>query len=128
MAAAQPGTQRHWGGGAVSVRVGPAAVLSSPGLLVCRTRNEGVLVLVRFTSEHIHSLTPYLFYLLGYYMETHKEFFFFKKDFICREGKGGRERGRETSMQERRIDRLCLIRTPAVGTEPAAQAFAPTRN
>ena len=38
--------------------------------------------------------------------------------FIFREGKGGRERGRETSICG------CLSRTPPLGTWPATQACA----
>ena len=50
--------------------------------------------------------------------------FFFKILFIYfeREGKGGRKRGRETSMCG------CLSRTPLLGTWPNTQACALTRN
>ena len=42
--------------------------------------------------------------------------------FIFREGKGGRKRGRETSM------RGCLSHTPLLGTWPTTQACALTGN
>ena len=41
--------------------------------------------------------------------------------YFQREGKGGRQRGRETSMWERNIDQLPLAR-PQLGTWPATQA------
>ena len=46
---------------------------------------------------------------------------------FLREGKGGRRRGRETSMCERDMDQLPLAR-PQPGTKPATQAHALTRN
>ena len=54
----------------------------------------------------------------------------FCKDFIhlfLDMGKGGRKRGRETLMWERNIDWLSLI-SPKLGTKPATQACALTRN
>ena len=47
--------------------------------------------------------------------------------FIFREGKGGRKRGRETSVRERKIHWLPLVCTQP-GTEPKTQACALTRN
>ena len=46
--------------------------------------------------------------------------------YIYREGKGGRKRGRETSMWETPIG--CLLFTPWLGTESATQACALTGN
>ena len=51
----------------------------------------------------------------------------FFKFYFWREGKGGRKRGRETSMCKRSINQLLLTR-PAPGTWPETQACALTGN
>ena len=52
---------------------------------------------------------------------------FYKRFYLCIfKERGGRERGRETSMCKRHINCLPLAR-PRLGTWPATQACAPTR-
>ena len=73
----------------------------------------------------------FLWSMISVELHLFRSFFEKKKKrlfiYFQREGEGGRNRGRETSMYERNINWLALA-CPLLGTWPATQACALTRN
>ena len=79
---------------------------------------------ILFCVPHISEITFFFLFCLAYFTQhnTLKIYPFFKKVlFIFREGKGGRKRGRETSMCERHIDQQVASLPSQLGTWPATQ-------